>query len=247
MQHKKEEKDPSFPLALKLFDLTNQLWIKTNQGLGNDKLPATFDIRNKAKIALSASLAKGVSEAYEKIYKQHEKQEIDEDMLINKVAELRKIETNPDEINEENCEKIENIIINPESLNQYYEEKAFDKQQLEEKENIIKNRDSKIKILEQDNSEEKENIIKKYESKIKILEQDNSTKIPIFLKKIVKIVFFIFVAIALYYFSDYLSVYLGKYGNIIIKIMGVFSFVLALLSFLGISFKTIKLQLKKNY
>lgn len=205
--------------------MTNQLWVKTNQGLGKDKLPATFDIRNKAKIALSASLAKGVSEEYEKIYKQHEKQEIDEDMLIDKVAELRKIETNPDEINEENCEEIENIIINPESLNQYYEEKAFDKQQLEEKENIIKG----------------------HESKIKILEQDNSTKIPIFLKKIVKSASFILLAMALYYFSDNLSVYLGKYGDIIIDIMSVLSFVFAFLTFYGISFKTIKLQLKKNY
>jgi hypothetical protein len=242
MRHRKEER--GFPLALRLFDLTNQLWIKTNQGLGNDKLPATFDIRNKAKIALSASLAKGVFEEYEKIYKQHEKQEIDENALIDKVAELRKIETSPDEINEENCEEIENIIINPESLNRYYEEKAFDKQQLEEKENIIKDQDSKIKTLEQDNSEEKENIIKEYESKIKILEQDK-TKTQIFFKKIVKIVFFIFVATTLYYFSDNLSVYLGKYGETIIDVMSALSFAFAFLTFFGISFKTIKLQLKK--
>lgn len=241
MRHKKEERDPSFPLALKLFDLTNQLWIKTNQGLGKgkNKLPATFDIRNKAKIALSASLAKGVSEEYEKIYKQHEKQEIDESVLIDKVAELRKIETSPDGINEENCEKIENIIINPESLNQYYEEKEFDKQQLEEQGNIIKNRDSKIKTLEQDNLEEKE-INKEYESKIKTLEQDK-----IKTKKIVKSVSFILLAMALYYFSDNLGVSLGKYGDIIIDIMTVLSFVFAFLTFYGISFKTIKLQLKK--
>jgi len=47
---------------------------------------------------------------------------------------------------------------------------------------------------------------------------------------------------ALYYFSDYLSVYVGEYSVIITSIL---SLTLALLTFLGIDFKTIKLQLKK--
>lgn len=140
MQHKKQYK--GFPLALRLFDLTNLLWIKTNQGLGNHSLPVTFDIRNKAKIALSSSLAKSISIEYDKI--QNNNQNIDENTIIDQIAELRKIETNPDDITQENCEEIEGLIMDSEKFKQHYEEKNFYKESANKKQKIIQDRESEI-------------------------------------------------------------------------------------------------------
>lgn len=140
VEYKKE--NGGFPLALRLFDITNQLWVKTNKGLSNDSLPATFDIRNKAKIALSHSLMKKVCEEHEKVIQNN--QNIDENLIIDQVAELRRLAINPDNINEKNCGEIEDIIINPEEFNKYYEEKAFYKSDAEEKTHIISKQEREL-------------------------------------------------------------------------------------------------------
>ena len=118
-----------FPLALSLFDLTNQLWIKTNRGLGDENLPATFDIRNQAKIALSSSLAKEVSNEYEKVCQQHKEGITDLSSYINKIAVLREKEILPDNIDKSNCEDVNILIVDPNSMERYYEEKDFNKQE----------------------------------------------------------------------------------------------------------------------
>lgn len=145
IKHKKKNRD--FPLALRLFDITNQLWIKTNKGLSNNNnLPATFDIRNKAKIALSADLQKTVCEEYEKISSNEDS--ISRNLVIDKLAELKELEMNPDDINEKNCEDLQAITINPKELEKHYEEKAFYKGESEEKSDIIQTKDETIKQLE---------------------------------------------------------------------------------------------------
>ena len=108
-----------------MFDLTNQLWIKTNKGLKDSKLPSTFDIRNKAKIALSTSLSKKVSEEYDKVYADYKSKNIEKNTFIDKLADLKKIDSSPDNITEKNYKNMVDLIIDPNSMEKHYEEKSY--------------------------------------------------------------------------------------------------------------------------
>lgn len=196
---KKHKDKEDFPLALSLFDLTNQLWIKTNKGLGNKELPSTFDIRNKAKIALSSSLAKKVSKEFDKVNNDYKNKKIDENLFIDKIADLKKIDSTPDGITEENCEVIRNLIVDPSSMKMHYEEKAFYKQESEKKDDVIRIKDDEIRDLKKQ-KEEKIELAKKEEENRK------------YIMKLIKKGFLCILAILfLWYFSDYLNLLKDKF------------------------------------
>ena len=236
-----------FPLVVKLFDLTNQLWIKTNKGLGNLKLPSTFDIRNKAKIALSASLAKKVSEEYDKVNADYKNKNIDEKTLIDKLGYLRGIDSNPDDINETNCEDITNLIINPDSIERHYEEKAMYKKESEDKSNIISEKDDKLKEMDEEKaiykkeSEDKSNIINEKDGEIsKLKKQEEERKHRN--KRIVKSLTCLSIVLLLFIFSDYFMPVIGGFIYVVGGLASVFGF----LSFFGIDWLKIKSWCKKQ-
>ena len=216
-----------FPLALSLFDLTNQLWIKTNKGLGNSELPSTFDIRNKAKIALSTSLSKKVSEEYDKVNADYKSKNIEKNTFINKIADLRKIDSNPDDINKTNCEDITNLIINSDSMERHYEEKAMYKKESEDKSNIISEKDDKLK--------EKDDEI----SNLKKREEERKHR----KKRIVKVYACILIVLLLLIFRNYLMPVIGN----VIYVVGGLASVFGSLSFFGIDWLKIKSSCKKHF
>ncbi len=235
IRHKKE--NGGFPLALRLFDITNQLWIKTNKGLSNkDSLPATFDIRNKARIALSHSLEKKVCEEYDKIIKNNEKN-IEENSTIDKVAELKRWNLTPDDIDEENCGEVEDIIAVPEKISEYYEEKSYYKGESERKGEIIKE-------LEDRAYEDK---IEKLELKKKVEDDDkrkNRNKI------IAKRFIIIFIAVptifTLEHYQDFIIETIPFINNFILNTINLIGSSLAILLFFGVDLNKIKSFFRKD-
>lgn len=222
IEHKQENN--GFPLALRLSDITNQLWIKTNKGLGNQKdLPATFDIRNKAKIALSRSLMKKVSEEHESIVK--DSKNIDKNLIIDKVSELKKYELSPDDINEENCEKIESIIINPEELQKHYEEKSMYKHDVKDKAKIIIQKDIELS--------DKDNQIKNLEKKIVVENKNN------IINKI-KLAIFIILLFVFWNYQEFFIEKISFINSLVIKTLAILGSIFTILSFFGLSFNNIK-------
>lgn len=224
----KDKKD--FPLAISLFDLTNQLWIKTNMGLGKSDLPSTFDIRNNAKIALSSSFAKKVLDENDKIQESYKNQKTnaDKNIIIEKIADLRKMDITPDNINQTTCEEINNFIIDPHSIERHYEEKAMYKTESENKDEIIEQQNKKIQKLEQDD------VKKKLKN-----------------KKMLKGVGYIILAMILIYFYKELIVFFGDFSwfvDIIIvisSIISIINFIPNILRFLGIDMNKIKTYFNK--
>ncbi len=236
-----------FPLALSLFDLTNQLWIKTNKGLGNSELPSTFDIRNKAKIALSASLSKKASEEYDKVNADYKNKNIDENTLIDKLGYLRGIDSNPDDINESNCEDIKNLIIDSGSMEKHYGEKALYKKESEDKSNIISEKDDKLQEMDEEKSiykkesEKKGFIIREKDSEIsKLKKQEEERKHRN--KRIVKSLTCLSIVLLLFIFSDYFMPVIGGFIYVVGGLASVFGF----LSFFGIDWLKIKSWCKKQ-
>lgn len=215
-----------FPLALSLFDLTNQLWIKTNKGLGSSNLPSTLDIRNKAKIALSSSLAKKISEEYDKTNNDHKNNNVDVNALIDKISDLRKINSNPDNINESNCKAITDLILDPSSMERHYLEKDMYKQESKNKSSVIS--------AQNDDLKEKDNVIsnfKKQEERRKCRNKKNLQGCGCLL-----IVFLLF------YFSGYLIQFIGKF----IYVAEGLASILSISLFVGIDGSKIKSWWKKK-
>lgn len=241
------KKIDNFSLALSLFDLTSQLWIQTNKGLGNPELPATFDIRNKAKIALSSSSAKKICEEFDKLSSQYENKSIDENLFIDKISNLKKISSNPDNINKSNSEEIKNIITIPDFIERHYEETSFYKEESESKSNIIKERERDLQekdceLQKKDRElQEKDCELQKGNNKINQLEKEEEKR-KFRNKKILKGLIFLFIAFLLFYFSAYLMQFIGRFIYII---EGVAS-IMCVCSFFGVDWSKIKLWSKKH-
>ncbi len=222
-QSSKNRGSEDFSLALSLFDLTNQLWIKTNKGLGDGDLPATFNIRNQARIALSSSLAKGVSEEYDKISQQHKDKHISKQEYIDKIADLREKEILPDDINELNCEDITDLILDPESIERHYEEKSYHKEESERKSLELERKSQKIKEKnEKIEGLEKRDIVRKSRN-----------------KKIVKIIISLIAICSLFYFKSEI-INTIQWNSDLYDLISV-------LAFFGIQAKEIKLYLVKRF
>ncbi len=226
IEHKKE--NGGFPLALRLFDITNQLWIKTNKGLSNrDDLPATFDIRNKARIALSHSLEKKVSEEYDNI---KNTENIEENSVIDKVAELKKLNLTPDDINEKNCGEIEDIIIYSEKINEYYEEKAYYKGESEKKDKRIE----ELEVQTEKDKKEKHDLRKKVE---------NDEKRKTRNKRIIKYFIVISTILVLVYYKNFIIETIPFINDGTFNVTASF---ISILLFFGIDFNKAKSWLRKD-
>ena len=255
IQHKEKG---DFPLAVKLFDLTNQLWIKTNQGLGDSKLPSTFDIRNKAKIALSTSLAKKVSEEYEKVNVDYKNKNIDKNTFIDKIAYLRNIDSGPDDIDESNCENITNFIVDADSMGRHYEEKAMYKKESEDKSNIISEKDDKLQEMDEEKaiykkeSEDKNSIIREKDnklkeknseiSKLKKREEERKFRNKRIVKGVVCLLIVLLLLLLLFIFSDYLIPAIGNF----IYVIGIVGSIFSICLFFDFNWLKIKYWCKKQ-
>ncbi len=228
-----ENKDQDdFPLALSLFDLTNQLWIKTNKGLGDANLPATFDIRNQARIALSSSLGKKVSEEFDKVLQQHQDESIDKQTCIDRIADLREKEILPDNINALNCEDITSLILDPDSIAMHYEEKAHYKEESNRKGREIASKDLELKG--------KTNEI----DRLKKADIDRKSKN----KKTVKIILCLLVISILFYFKNEILDVIPflLFGEIIFYVVTSVSAIFAILTYFDIDRHKIMLHLVKK-
>ncbi len=119
-----------YPMAISLYHITNKLWVQLGKGLGNDVLPTSFDVVTKAQIVLSRYLDESIEIKYEEIKSKYSKNEIDENYVLEILANLREQAKTPEEIHEEEVDDILCSIHN-DDLEAYIERREEEQNQKE--------------------------------------------------------------------------------------------------------------------
>jgi len=124
--------DSDFSFATDVFYVTQRLWFKLNRGLGfSEKLPATLDVVNKARVILSSQINSSVRNRFNTIGEQIEKGERTEEELKDYYLRLRSNTYSPEEINSENIAEHISFIYTTNDLDSYLRNKSAEKSELE--------------------------------------------------------------------------------------------------------------------
>lgn len=99
------------PLALNIETLTERLWFKLGKGFGaNERLPASFDPVNRARIILSSQTQGNVSRQYNNLVSKFMKGELTENELARFVVAVKERAYKPEDIGEDNVDDAMSLI-----------------------------------------------------------------------------------------------------------------------------------------
>jgi len=254
------------PKAVNLDYLISRFWFKLGKGFGKGEAPKSVDIISRAQMIISSMTTAKVSKAYEDIKLKYKDGEINDDTVASILFELRKVQTNPEDITPERIdeqiafltdydlnEKLENIkkeqlarikdkdtIKELESkIDEINRDRFLEKQKGEEREKQFENQIAELKNINKETRDSNTEILEKYNSLVNKLLK---TKFC-FYKTLRVIIFCISVSlVALIIFL--LCKFVIKIEN---SISGIISIVLSLFSLLLPPVKKLWRKYIKNY
>lgn len=162
------------PLATTLDYMTNKLWFKMNKGFGQNAYPKSFDIVTKAQIVLSTQVTGSVAQEFEKIKQEIATKSKPEDVIVAELAELKSRVRKPEDVHKSEIDEILSTIAMADTeryLREREIERADAKQQKEENQRLQNEIEEKKDIIlqkEETNQYYKNQLI---DSKAEIIKQ----------------------------------------------------------------------------
>ena len=145
-----EKLDKICNFAVSLDRITSLLWYKLGNGFSKSDFPSCINTLLKARIVLSASIARNAEREFAKIQKDYADGIIDDDQAISRIITLKNKPILPESLQGDDIDEIMNFT--PEYLSRYEEQVKKDKKDLKEKEKIIESlkADTERKLSEKD-------------------------------------------------------------------------------------------------
>lgn len=137
--------------AVSLDWITSLLWYKLGNGFSQQKYPLSINAVLKARVVLSASIAKKAEKTFEEVKQQFADGLITEDMVAARIITLRAKPTLPEELQgDDNIDEI--MDFSPEYLSRYEEQFKKNQSAIKEKDAVIESlqADAQKKISERD-------------------------------------------------------------------------------------------------
>lgn len=136
--------------AVSLDKITSLLWYKLGNGFSKNAYPSSVNAALKARIVLSASIAKNAEREFIKIKKEYADGLIDDDQATARIITLRNKPVLPEDLQGDDIDEI--MDFTPEYLSRYEEQVKKNKNDLKEKEEVIESlkADSERKLSEKD-------------------------------------------------------------------------------------------------
>lgn len=136
--------------AISLDRITSLLWYKLGNGFSKNDFPSSVNATLKARIVLSASIAKNAEREFAKIQNEYADGLIDDEQATARIITLRNKPVLPEDLQGDDIDEIMNFT--PEYLSRYEEKVKKSQKTLKEKEKVIENlkADSERKLSEKD-------------------------------------------------------------------------------------------------
>ena len=136
--------------AVSLDRITSLLWYKLGNGFSKAKFPSSVSAVLKARIVLSASIAKNAEKEFAKVKKEYADGLIDKEQVAARIITLRNKPVLPEDLQGDDIDEM--MDFTPEYLSRYEEQVKKTQSLLEEKEGVIESlkADTAQKISEKD-------------------------------------------------------------------------------------------------
>lgn len=136
--------------AISLDRITSLLWYKLGNGFSRNDFPSSVNAVLKARIVLSASIARNAEREFAKIKKEYTDGLIDDDQATARIITLRNKPVFPEDLQGDDIDEI--MDFTPEYLSRYEEQVKKNQRDLKEKGKVIENlkADSERKLSEKD-------------------------------------------------------------------------------------------------
>lgn len=136
--------------AVSLDRITSLLWYKLGNGFSQSKFPSSVNAALKARIVLSASIARNAEKEFSRIKKEYADGIIDDDQVAARIITLRNKPVLPEDLKGDDIDEIMNFT--PEYLSRYEEQIKNNQKALSEKEAVIESlkADTDRKMFEKD-------------------------------------------------------------------------------------------------
>ncbi len=136
--------------AISLDRITSLLWYKLGNGFSRNDFPSSVNAVLKARIVLSASIARNAEREFEKIKKEYTDGLIDDNQATARIITLRNKPVLPEDLQGDDIDEI--MDFTPEYLSRYEEQVKKNQKDLKDKEVVIENlkADSERKLSEKD-------------------------------------------------------------------------------------------------
>lgn len=136
--------------AISLDRITSLIWYKLGNGFSQKDFPSSVNAALKARIVLSASIAKNAEREFAKIKKEYADGLIDDDQATSRIITLRNKPVLPEDLQGDDIDEVMNFT--PEYLSRYEEHVKKNQKELKEKDEVIENlkADSDRKLSEKD-------------------------------------------------------------------------------------------------
>lgn len=121
--------------AVSLDRITSLLWYKLGNGFSQSKFPSSVNAALKARIVLSASIARNAEKEFSRIKKEYADGIIDDDQVAARIITLRNKPVLPEDLKGDDIDEIMNFT--PEYLSRYEEQIKNNQKALSEKEAVI--------------------------------------------------------------------------------------------------------------
>lgn len=122
--------------AISLDKITSLLWYKLGNGFSKKEFPSNVSAILNARTVLSSEIAKNAEKAFSEVKRQFDAGEITEDVVAARLITLRRKPILPEDLQGDEIDEM--MDFSPEYLSRYEEQVKATKEQLEEKEELIK-------------------------------------------------------------------------------------------------------------
>lgn len=145
-----EELDSICNFAVSLDRITSLLWYKLGNGFSKNEFPSNVNAALKARVVLSASIAKNAEREFARVKKEYEDGQINDDQVTARIITLRNKPVLPEDLQGDDIDEI--MDFSPEYLCRYEEQVKENEKALKEKEEFIESlkADAKRKLTEKD-------------------------------------------------------------------------------------------------
>lgn len=123
--------------AVTLDRITSLLWYKLGSGFGNSEYPSTLTAALRARVVLSASIAKKARQAYFDTKEQFDSGKISKEQLAGRIITLRNKPKLPEDLQGDGIDEV--MDFSSSYLSRYEEEHKNNQKELEEKNRVLNN------------------------------------------------------------------------------------------------------------
>lgn len=136
--------------AVSLDRITSLLWYKLGNGFSQNDFPSSLNAALKARIVLSASIARNAEREFAKVKKEYADGIIDSDQVTARIITLRNKPVLPEDLHGSDIDEM--MDFTPEYLSRYEEQVKKDQRELKDKDTVIEGlkADAERKLSEKD-------------------------------------------------------------------------------------------------